>query len=278
MTIKKILVPVDFSPSSQSAAHLAARLAAANDAELELMHVMVPPSPGLVVVEPVAIPPAVSARLEAGQVVAVHERLKALADELAEAVDSEIHCEVSHGATVEQLLEAAVSADLVVVGTEGKALIPQHVAVELARNGATPVLACPADGDRQIGRALLALDFNATTLELAATAASLVSDAELVEIFHVHTSGDDLDVEGVNREAHWIELIAARTRTQGTVRGYVGRGSLGRALLDRAQEIGADLIAIGVEPSGAKLLFGLAEELVGETNLPLLMVPTSASA
>jgi nucleotide-binding universal stress UspA family protein len=273
VSINEILVPVDFSPASICAAHLAARIAVANGARLRLAHVLIPSSPGLVMVEPIAIPPAITARLDAGQVVAARSRLNELADELVDSLGVEIELEVSHGATVDQLLEAAAAADLVVVGTEGRTLLPQHVAVELARNGTTPVLACPVDGDRPIDRALLAIDFSATTLELASTAASLLGDATLVEIVHVHPNGVDLDVEGVNRDARWIELVAARTRTDATVRGYVGHGELAPTLLARAKEIDADLIAVGVEPANADLLFRLAEQLVTETRLPLLMVP-----
>ena len=235
------------------------------------MHVLVPPSPGLVVVEPVAIPPVVSAHLEAGQVVSVNEQLKKLAGELG----GEVEIQVTHGATIEQLLDAASSADLVVVGTEGKTLLPNHVAIELARRGDVPVLACPVDGDRAIATALFAVDFNETTLGFATTAANLVGDAELVEIFHVHPSAGELDVEGVNRDARWIEVVAARTRTDATVRGYVGRGSLAPALLERAETIGADLIAIGAEPTDSAQPLGLAEDLIGETSLPLLLVPVA---
>lgn len=272
MTIDKILVPVDFSPSSLAAARLGARLAAANGAELALMHVLVPPSPGLVVVEPVAVPPVIGTRMEASQVASTKRKLGELAAELGDEIETSIR----HGATIEELLEAAAEVDLVVVGTEGSDLIPHRVAVELARNGMTPVLACPVDGDRDFGRVVIAIDFTPDTLELANTAAQLVGDAGLVEVFHVHPS-ETLDVPGVSQDARWLEAIAARTKTGATVRGYVGHGDLGQALLSRAHEIGADLIAIGVEPSDAERLIGLAEELVGTTPLPLLMVPTPAA-
>lgn len=272
MAIARILVPVDFSPSSIAAAHLAARLAAANRARLTLTHVLIPPAPGLVVVEPIAVPPVIGTRMEASLVAATSRKLHALGDELG--VDVEVH--LLHGPTIEELVEAAAAVDLVVVGTEGTHLIPQRIGAELARRGATPVLACPVDGDRDLARVVIAIDFMPDTLDFAATAASLVGDAGLVEVLHVHPS-ETLDVEGVNRDARWLEAIAARTPTPATVRGYIGHGQLAPALLSRASEIDADLIAIGVEPADADRRLGLAEELVAATTLPVLLVPTPAA-
>jgi nucleotide-binding universal stress UspA family protein len=269
VTIDKILVPVDFSPSSISAAHLGARLAAAHRAQLTLTHVLIPASPGLVVVEPVAVPPVLGARMEASQVAAAKRKLTELADELGLGANIVLR----YGATVEELLEAAAEVDLVVVGTEGRDLIPNHVAVELARRGEIPVLACPADGDRDFARVVIAIDFTPDSLDFAATAANLVGDAGLVEVMHVHPTAT-LDVEGANRDARWLEAIAARTPTRATVRSYIGHGQLGLALLARAGEIDADLIAIGVEPADADRRLGLAEKLVAATPLPLLLVPT----
>jgi nucleotide-binding universal stress UspA family protein len=274
--VDKILAPIDFSPASLAAAYLAAELAATHGAELTLINVMIPPMPGLVVVEPVAVPAAISTRLEASRVVATRAQLDDLAETLAAGLEREIRVTVKHGATVEEISGAAAEAQLVVAGCEGATLIPHHVATELARNGDTPVLACPVTFRGPLRRALIAIDFSVDPIELATAAAELTRASELIELFHLHSGTANDEMTAVNREAHMLEVVAARTETEAMLRGYVGRGhELGPEILARADEIEADVICIGVEPEGyGAPLIGLAEELVAAAARPVLLIPT----
>jgi len=139
MEIKTILVPTDFSSSSQQAVEMASLIAHGQQAKLVLVHVLD---------LPVTYSESPLAYTFAAEEVAAAER------NLAETVpsDSAITCErkVLKGETATSILRAAeeVHADLIVVGTHGRTgalhILLGSVAEKVLRHARCPVMAVKA--------------------------------------------------------------------------------------------------------------------------------------
>ena len=137
LTIRRILHPTDFSPSSDAALRLAAVLAKDHDAQVVLLHVIEPPpvgSSGAVPAPPPGLPPS---RAE------VEQRLSALAATLPEL---RTECRVAEGPAADAILEAAqeTGCDVIVMGTHGRTglarLLVGSVAEKVVRHAPCPVL------------------------------------------------------------------------------------------------------------------------------------------
>lgn len=137
LTIRRILHPTDFSPSSDAALRLAAVLAKDHDAQVVLLHVIEPPpvgSSGAVPAPPPGLPPS---RAE------VEQRLSALAATLPEL---RTECRVAEGPAADAILEAAqeTGCDVIVMGTHGRTglarLLVGSVAEKVVRRAPCPVL------------------------------------------------------------------------------------------------------------------------------------------
>jgi nucleotide-binding universal stress UspA family protein len=137
LTIRRILHPTDFSPSSDAALRLAAVLAKDHDAQVVLLHVIEPPpvgSSGAVPAPPPGLPPS---RAE------VEQRLSALAATLP---GLRTECRVAEGPAADAILEAAqeTGCDVIVMGTHGRTglarLLVGSVAEKVVRRAPCPVL------------------------------------------------------------------------------------------------------------------------------------------
>jgi nucleotide-binding universal stress UspA family protein len=146
MEIKTILVPTDFSQSSQRAVEMASLIARSQHAKLVLVHVLD---------LPVTYSESPLVYTFAGEEIAAAER------ELAETMPSDpaIVCErkILKGETAISILRAAedVDADLIVVGTHGRTgalhMLLGSVAEKVLRHARCPVMAVKAlspDSDR----------------------------------------------------------------------------------------------------------------------------------
>jgi nucleotide-binding universal stress UspA family protein len=140
--LRKILVPIDFSPCSRAAVRLAAQLAVRFEARIDLLHVWESPSDVWpeaadgVVVAP-ASPPA--------------DEMDDLLDELGrDGVTANAHLEV--GTPVQTILRLAPRYDMVVMGTHGRTglahLLVGSVAEQVVRRAARPVLTVRAPDAR----------------------------------------------------------------------------------------------------------------------------------
>lgn len=144
INLKRVLVPVDFSSCSRAALEYAARVAAASDATLEILHVYEPPHYiGDVMVQ---IPERAA--------VTVQEYIRQqseslLADLLRSATGLEglsttttMRPGVPHAAVVEQA--RASKSDLIVMGTHGRSglshLLMGSVAEKVLRQAPCPVV------------------------------------------------------------------------------------------------------------------------------------------
>jgi nucleotide-binding universal stress UspA family protein len=142
-SIRRILVPVDFSPCSRAALDYAVDLATVFSAEVEVLHVWEPPlylSPEMLV--NVAGRPPISLS-EFAQTAAGRQM-----DELLASVEKRgvrVHGRLAYGVTTETILHsAAEDCDLVVMGTHGRTgfahLVLGSVAERVVRHAACPVL------------------------------------------------------------------------------------------------------------------------------------------
>lgn len=144
-TIKKILVPVDFSEGSKAALDLAATFAKTFGATLELLHVWAPPTmvpmPLVVVTSAAEQPMSLEelARTTAGT------QMKDLVEPLRKQ-GLEVHARVAIGTPAREIAELAGLGhfDLVVMGTHGRGLLGHallgSVAEKVVRHAPCPVM------------------------------------------------------------------------------------------------------------------------------------------
>ncbi|MHC5113214.1 MAG: universal stress protein [Planctomycetota bacterium] len=144
--IKRILVPVDFSPVTDAVTKVAMEIAAKCDATVVLLHV----APAFVAdVKTVEVPQHERDFL-AGKLREEHRDLQALAEELASGgTDVEPLMVECHG-TVEKIVEEAdrLDADLIVAGSHGHGriydLLVGSICEGILRTAKVPVLIVPA--------------------------------------------------------------------------------------------------------------------------------------
>lgn len=115
ISLKRILVPVDFSPLSKKALHYATRMAQQFDAEVNIFHVVEPEVPpafdGFMIVAPPVLngtPPCAG-------------RLKGLVSVVRKAGVDRVNSTVRTGLAAFEIVEAAkeLDADLIVIATHG---------------------------------------------------------------------------------------------------------------------------------------------------------------
>jgi universal stress protein A len=114
--LKRILVPVDFSPLSKKAVHYATRLARQFGAELNLFHVVEPEIPPAFDVFMMAPPPISNCAAAS-----CTNRLDRLASSLRTAGVSRVQSTVRMGLAAFEIVEAAkeLDVDLIVIATHG---------------------------------------------------------------------------------------------------------------------------------------------------------------
>ncbi len=114
--LKRILVPIDFSPLSKKALQYAARFGDEFDAEVKLVHVIEPEVP-LIFEAAMAAPLAVSKDLDAH----CTNRLKDLAQSLQKRGTGNVQWTVRAGLPSCEIVEAAreFDVDLIVIATHG---------------------------------------------------------------------------------------------------------------------------------------------------------------
>ena len=143
MTIRHILVPVDFTAISDRIVDFARTVAAGVNAEVHLVHVLEEPyaSAGSYQFHL----PDTPARRERLYTQA-RSRLGLLADEMR-VKDIDTTLEVRSGSAIDEIIKAAIDygADLIVMGTHGRSglqhLLTGSVAQEIIRRAPCPVLA-----------------------------------------------------------------------------------------------------------------------------------------
>lgn len=177
LTAKTILVPIDFSPSSDRALNLAIELAGAFKAEIHLLHVRT------VFDGPIVSPEDLD---QVERVLAMSEArtLQAL-QASANGIETQTHCHVRKGSAPAEAIIKAITefdCDLVIMGTLGrrglKGLLVGSVAKEVIQRSPVPVLTTRAEtsGTFPPKKILVAYDSSDDSLQAVLLAAEWAAD------------------------------------------------------------------------------------------------------
>jgi nucleotide-binding universal stress UspA family protein/enoyl-CoA hydratase/carnithine racemase len=184
---RRILVPIDFSPSSDCALALASELAPPFDAEVHLLNVRT------VVDDPVVSPDDLH---EVERILAISDaEAQQKLEASATGIGAPAHCHIKRGVAPAAAILDAISEhhiDLVIMGTQGRrglrGMLMGSVAKEVIHRSPVPVLTTRAETDRTFPpkRLLVAYDSSEDSLQavlLAAEWASRLSSE--VTLLHV---------------------------------------------------------------------------------------------
>jgi nucleotide-binding universal stress UspA family protein len=297
-----VLAPTDFSAESDRAGHLAAEVAVRHKAELVLVHVDPPPLFATVVVEPVFVPPSWIEPLRrkhdheiSGKLAWRVERLRDQFPGLV--VDSHIHLDDPAEGVVASARER--SADLIVMATRGAGasrFLLGSVSAKVAQSAPCPVLVADraetSQATSRFRKILCAVDYSQLSRPVAELAAGFAEPGGAVECAHIwhephmgwlrgHPESDSVVALGLDHARRRLaHFVAESSLAHPAVSVWVGVGSPAATLLDRAEAIGADLIAIGAHGRHgmARALGTVADRILRHATCALLIVPTPASA
>ena len=140
ITVKKILVPTDFSPASKEALWYAVRIAEGRNSEITLLHVLEPQDPVALADRPAA------AAFSEQELANPEEALRGLVDSAKAAGAVGTKSILRAGVATHEIIEAAkeVDVDLIVIATHGlagwKRFAIGSTAERVARVATCPVL------------------------------------------------------------------------------------------------------------------------------------------
>jgi nucleotide-binding universal stress UspA family protein len=297
--ITRILVPTDFSTTSDEALAYAKRLAEQFDASLHLVHAFDDPfaSAAFAAEMYAPLPPSLRTDLLRG----IEQQL---ANRLPDQDRAKYHAtaEAVVGQPAKAIVEYAESlgADLIVMGTHGRGgvahMVLGSVAERVVRTASCPVLTIREAPPQVIKRILVPTDFSATS-DAALDAAYLLAASFNAELQLLHVLDDPFLTEGLAAEAYIAEAPALRTamlrdaqerlsrraisRRPGLVRidteVLFGHGA--RTIVDYAAQRNADVIVMGTHgrTGVAHVLLGsIAERVVRTASCPVLTVRHTA--
>lgn len=292
--VSRILVPTDFSATSDEALAYARRLAEPFGASLHLVHAFEDPfttaafASELYAAVPLPLREQLLREAEAG----LDERLPRERREQTGAT-----AEIVNGPTAKTIVDyaATLGADLIVMGTHGRGgmahLLLGSVAERVVRTAPCPVLTIrerPADAVRLV---LVPTDFSAMSDE-ALEHAVLVASRFGAGVQLLHVLEDPMVTEGLAAEAYIAEAPTLRSALLRDARAKLARrsdstdpavriesevlfGHGATTIAEYASQRGVDLIVMGTHgrTGVAHLLLGsVAERLVRTAPCPVLTV------
>lgn len=288
----RLLVPVDGSDASHTAARYALALADATGAAVDVVHVVETSRGGD------ALGGEEHARVLANR----GETMLATVRELAEGTDVEVTTELLDGAPYRAILDRAdeTGAHLVAMGRHGAGSVGERllggVTEKVLRSGTVPVLTVRPDGTDDRGlvdadRVLLPTD-GSECAELAAEHAATVADLagatmHVVSVADLDAAGGLFNAGGLSAEfvanvedrcAEAADRMAGmvRSATGGEVETAVVRGRPAAALRDYVEANGIDAVVMGAHGrSGVErwMLGSVTERLLRTVDAPVLVVP-----
>ena len=291
--ISRILVPTDFSATSDEALAFAKTLAGRFGASLHLVHAFEDPFTAAAFASEAYSTLPLTLRDDM-----VREAERRLADRLPE--DQKVlfngTTEIVAGTPTKTITEyaATLGADLIVMGTHGRSgvahLLLGSVAERVVRQAAAPVLTI-RQPPGPVKRILVPTDFSATA-DAALDYAYLVAERFGASLQLLHVLDDPFVSEGMTAEAYISEAPVLRSamlrdaqsrlshrsapRDQGVrVDSEVLFGHGAKTIAEYAQTLGVDLIVMGTHgrTGVAHLLLGsIAERLVRTAPCPVLTV------
>jgi nucleotide-binding universal stress UspA family protein len=274
----RILHPTDFSRTAEKARALALALAQRTDAELHVVHVQQRFEtdahrflrPSLDTLNPELLRRVEEERTN--EVKRIQERLRNLTAERGT-------WELRWGTPVTEVLEASEKADLIVMGAHGAnrldAFFLGGTAGRVVRRASVPVLTVRDEArTSDVRRVLLATDFGEASRHawkvLDGWRSSLGLEVVLVHVVDDPRFAADADYATRAREA--LDAM----RHDDSVRTELREGNPIEVLPALAEEVGADVIAVGVRRhAGAVglLLGSRADALLRSSPIPVLSVP-----
>jgi nucleotide-binding universal stress UspA family protein len=274
-TLRKILVPHDFSSHSDAALRRAVALAGTTRARLHLLHACAVPVAGLTPYEMV-VPTGVWDAIREGAA----ERLEEIRRDLArQGVEAEV--EVSSQLPVEAILASAeeTHADLIAMGTRGRTGLKHamlgSVAERTLRHAPCPVLAVKAeDPGGPPRRVVVAVDFSAPGDHACdvgvALAERFAAEVHLVHAFDMPPAvlvPYDMGIPETAITAaravarRKLDAAVARARAAGVeATGHLVDVPAAQGISDLARELKTDLVVIGTHGHT-----GLRHVLLGST-------------
>jgi nucleotide-binding universal stress UspA family protein len=295
---KRILCPVDFSPTSLHAIDHAAAIARWYQASITALHVYDP------VVMPVPGLPVPAERVSEADVARVHGEVVASL-EAATIADLDVHVLVDVGKPAPCILDRAdtLGADLIVMGTHGTSgfehLVLGSVAEKVLRKASCAVLTVPPHATRTSSlpfrRVLCAIDFSEWSLRAFEFARSLAQESQagltavaVIEwpwpeppapVFAELPAEQAVALSNYRRQRETATMerltrLAGQPATTGVAfEPRISHGKPHVEILRTAADIGADLIVIGIH--GRNMLdlqvFGsTTNQVVRQATCPVL--------
>ncbi|WP_428261090.1 universal stress protein [Haliangium sp.] len=310
MRLQRILVPVDFSVHSEQAGLVAVALANRHGAEVLALHVDPFPGAAAVAVEPVYIPPDLFGGLHADYNRRIDESLASLQELLAKHATTSVTLTTERrtGLVADNVLEYATEskADLIVMGSSGLSgtarLILGSVADKVSRSAPCPVLITRINSDEErpsepFKRVVVAVDYSPFSGPSMRLGRAVLAPGGSVELVHVwaspYLSALNAQLGGPDNEPMANAIAAARAdqadrlesfAEQGELSGvscFVATGGVPSALLDRVDEIGADLLVLGAHGRrdlGERLLGTTADRVLRHAETSVLLISEDALA
>jgi nucleotide-binding universal stress UspA family protein len=301
---KRILCPTDLSDASRPAMTYAAAFAGWYGSRLEILHVV--PTFDAIQVPPDTFGGPVQVMYPASREEVTSEVQRAAAAAGVDVGKAALAAEAGDAASVivDRALDSA--ADLVVLGTHGRSgfdrLIHGSVTEQVLQRSPCPVLTIPpqtpAGAPAQVvfRRILCAMDFSPAALQALGFALDLGRQANgRVTVLHVvewlaeHEPRQTAHFNVTEYRTHLLkdaherldEVLVGEPRTWCEIEPVVDTGRAYRRVLDRAGELGADLIVMGAQGRGGvglALAGSTTNQVVRAASCPVLTVRSAATA
>jgi nucleotide-binding universal stress UspA family protein len=297
MQIKRILVPVDFSPPSTLAVNHGAALARQFKATLSLLHVIESHAAWL------HTRPGESEKVEAQRKDEADRMLRLLvSSEDRDHLDVKFIVRSGHAENVIQAVANEERADVVVLGTHGRGVFSRlfigSITQALLRKLGVPVLTvCHVSHQPEFRRILFATDFGPgsdrafrTAMDFASETGAALTVAHTMdrrpamtyETPEVHELFDEQRAEDL-KQAHerFAGLKEEGARRQMSIACVLEEGDAAETLARIANETEADFIVLGLRNKGAvarALLGSTAEQVIRAAHVPVLSVPIDSKA
>jgi nucleotide-binding universal stress UspA family protein len=296
--ITRILVPTDFSATSDEALAYAKRLAEQFQASLHLVHVFEDPFASAAFAAEMYAPLPPSLR---------QDLLRSIEQQLDQRLAGD---RAKYNATVETIVgqpakaivnyAAAAGVDLIVMGTHGRGGVAHallgSVAERVVRTAPCPVLTIREAPPNVVTRILVPTDFSATS-DAALDAAYLLATSFNAELQLLHVLDDPFLTEGLAAEAYITEAPALRTAMLRDAQERLSRRAVSRhpglvrigtevlfghgakTIVEYAAQRSTDAIVMGTHgrTGVAHVLLGsIAERVVRTAPCPVLTVRHAA--
>ena len=287
---------------------VAVELANRHQAMVTLLHVDPFPGVATVAVEPVYIPPDLFNGLHSDYDRRVDDSMKRMEAGLGtgKAPGVELRSERRTGGVADGILEVATEweADLIIMGASGLSgaarLLLGSVAEKISRQAPCPVLVTRARTDEErphdpFHTLLVGIDYSRFSAPLAHLAMSVAAPGAAVELVHVWSPPYFSTLNaylGGNEAPDWVAAVATARQAEAErlssfrdqlgltdATAYVGTDNVANTLLDRADEVGADLLVVGAHGRRAlreRLLGTTGDRVLRHARIAVLLMPEQA--